>query len=148
MNQPTTTMITATPRNAIAFGSTGHWPGSLGFSPRNWEAAPSKTEFRSTLTDLGLLAMATSGALGRRGRGCRRDCRQRLLRCSRHRLLHTCRKGSRCRPGRVLRALHGQPHREIEQALLLAIRRLHGRGLALDQLRTHEPLGVVGGVAQ
>src|SRR5437764_910733 len=58
MNQPTTIMMRATPAKVITFGRIGHWPGSFGLRPRNCDAAPSKTEFRSTWTDFGLLAIA------------------------------------------------------------------------------------------
>src|ERR1700712_4648987 len=53
-------MITriATATKVSAFGSRGHCPGSFGFRPRNCDAAPSKTEFRSTLAVLLLVAMA------------------------------------------------------------------------------------------
>src|SRR6185436_8100029 len=57
-NQPATTTKNATARKVSALGSIGHWPGSFGFSPRNCEAAPSKTEFRSTLAVFILVAMA------------------------------------------------------------------------------------------
>src|SRR5665811_1484305 len=52
------TIAMATATNVSVFGNSGHWPGSFGFSPRNCDAAPSKTEFRSTLAVLLLVAMA------------------------------------------------------------------------------------------
>src|SRR5450755_4287283 len=136
MNHPTAIMISATPVHAMTFGRIGHCPGSFGLRPRNWDAAPSKTELRSTLTAFGLVAMASSGFLRRHGRSGLRD-------------LWSGRGRSRgCSRGVVPRALHRQANREIEQPLLLLVGGHDGRGLAFDQFRTHEPLRVVGRVAQ
>src|SRR5215217_4386033 len=108
-------MAIETAAQVTTFGRIGHWPGSFGFSPLNWEAAPSNTEFRSTLTDFALVAMARSGLL-------RRNCRSGL----------GTRSGGRGCGHVVLRALDRQPHGEVKQALLFPIGGLHGSGLALD----------------
>src|SRR4029079_2740185 len=122
MNKPATTTRKATATKVSALGSSGHWPGSFGFSPRNCEAAPSKTEFRSTLAVFILVAMGSSGLLGDSDGGGRR----RRARCRRD---DVRRRRLRGRCGRVLRALDGEADREVEQALLLLVRALDRRRL-------------------